>query len=192
MSTIYSTQKLTAFASCKQIAFGECAQVLAQIGSMTFPQDTSIRVFGDETGECLDFDLRVKVLTKSAMGKSALSTSVVRSMGRPRLEVVAGEVPLLPRHWEQFDRQPGGTSVALRRMVDEGRKIGQGRDSVRAPRETACRSMRNMAGALPGYEHAARALFRGNKALFEKAVAHWPADFGAQRSKPTAAGWIQT
>ena len=192
MSTIYSTQKLTAVASCKQIAFGECAQVLAQIGSMTLPQNTSIRVFDDETGECLDFDLRAQVPTKPAMGKTALSTLVVRSMGRPRLEVIAGEVTLLPRHCERFDCQPGGASVALRRLANESRKISQGRDTVRAPREATYRCMSNMAGALPEFRDAAQTLFRGNKVLFEKAVARWPADFGAQRSKPTAAGWIQT
>lgn len=192
MSTIYSTQKLMAVASCKQIGFGECEQVLAQIGSMTLPQDTSIRVFGDETGECLDFDLRAQVPTKPAMTKTALSTLVVRSMGRPRLEVVAGEVTLLPRHWERFDRQPGGASVALRRVVNKGQKIDQERDIVRAPREATYRFMGIMAGALPGFRGAAQALFRGNKALFEKAVARWPADFGAQRSKPTAAGWNRT
>ena len=192
MSTIYSTQKLTAVASCKQIAFGECAQVLAQLGSMTLPQDTSIRVFDDETGECLDFDLRAQVPTKPAMGKTALSTLVLRSMGRPRLEVVAGNVTLLPRHCERFDRQPGCASVALRRLANESRKISQGRDTVRAPREATYQCVGNMAGALPGFRDAAQALFRSNKALFEKALARWPADFGEQRSKPTSVGWNRT
>ena len=126
------------------------------------------------------------------MNKTARLASVVRSIGRPRLKVVPGEVTLLPRQWDWLDRQPGGASVALRRLVNKGRKIDRERDTVRAPREAAYRSISNMVGALPGFRGAAQALLRSNKALFEKAVARWPADFSAQRSKPTAAGWNRT
>jgi hypothetical protein len=33
-----------------------------------------------------------------------------------------------------------------------------------------------MAGDLPGFEEAARALFAGNRARFEEEIAAWPAD----------------
>ena len=42
-----------------------------------------------------------------------------RKPGRPKLGVVAREVTLLPRHWAWLNAQPGGASVALRRLVDD-------------------------------------------------------------------------
>ena len=42
--------------------------------------------------------------------------------GRPRLGVVAREVTLLPRHWEWLKMQPGGASVALRKLVESARR----------------------------------------------------------------------
>jgi hypothetical protein len=45
-----------------------------------------------------------------------------RGPGRPRLGVVAREVTLLPGHWEWLASQPGGASVALRRLVDAARR----------------------------------------------------------------------
>ncbi len=38
--------------------------------------------------------------------------------GRPRLGVTAREVTLLPRHWDWLATQPGGASVALRKLVE--------------------------------------------------------------------------
>ncbi|WP_154588585.1 DUF2239 family protein, partial [Bordetella pertussis] len=42
-----------------------------------------------------------------------------RGRGRPRLGVVAREVTLLPRHWDWLAGQPGGASVALRKLVEQ-------------------------------------------------------------------------
>ena len=42
-----------------------------------------------------------------------------RGRGRPKLGVVPREVTLLPRHWEWLAIQPGGASVALRKLVEE-------------------------------------------------------------------------
>ena len=44
-----------------------------------------------------------------------------RPRGRPKLGVVAREITLLPRHWEWLATQPGGASVALRKLVDAAR-----------------------------------------------------------------------
>ena len=193
MLNVQSSQNLIAFANFNQIAVGERPAVLAQLRAMTFPQDTSIRVFDDVTGECLDFDLRANALAESTVTVTvaALPEAAVRSVGRPRLGVVAREVTLLPRHWEWLNQQPGGASVALRRLVDDSRKANGGRDTVRAAREAAYRFMSNLASALPGFEDASRALFAGDKALFEERIAPWPADVRAQLGKLAAAGWGQ-
>ena len=99
-----------------------------------------------------------------------------RGPGRPKLGVVAREVTLLPRHWEWLAQQPGGASVAIRKLVEEARRTGEDRDRVRQAQEAAYRFMSAMAGNKPHYEDAIRALFAGEAARFEKLIAEWPAD----------------
>src|SRR5690606_37999937 len=99
-----------------------------------------------------------------------------RGPGRPKLGVVAREVTLLPRHWDWLAAQPGGASVALRRLVDEARRAAVDGDRRRAAQEAAYRFMQAMAGNEAGYEEAARALFAGDIARFEEHSLHWPDD----------------
>jgi hypothetical protein len=89
---------------------------------------------------------------------------------------VAREVTLLPRHWEWLNGQPGGASVALRKLVDEVRRANDGKDRVRQAREAAYRFMSVMAGNERGFEEATRALFAGDRERFGAFVASWPAD----------------
>ena len=53
---------------------------------------------------------------------------------------------MLPRHWEWLSRQPGGASVALRRLVDEARKQHGGRDRVRQAQEVTYRFLLAIGG----------------------------------------------
>jgi hypothetical protein len=85
-------------------------------------------------------------------------------------------VTLLPRHWDWLNLQPGGASVALRRLVDEARRTSGDRDRVRAAQEAAYRFMSAAAGNLPGYEEATRALFAYDRRKFAQLVADWPED----------------
>jgi hypothetical protein len=91
------------------------------------------------------------------------------------LGVVAREVTLLPRHWEWLNCQPGGASVALRKLVEDARRINQGKDRVRQSQEVTYRFMSAVTGNLPGFEEATRALFAGDLARFETEIADWPA-----------------
>jgi hypothetical protein len=101
----------------------------------------------------------------------------LRIPGRPpRLGVVAREVTLLPRHWEWLGAQPGGASVALRKLVEEARRSSGDRDRSRAAREAAYHFMSTMAGNLPGFEEASRALFADDRRRFGDLVAGWPGD----------------
>lgn len=102
-----------------------------------------------------------------------------RGPGRPKLGVVAREVTLLPRHWDWLSAQPGGASVALRRLVEEARKASAGRDAVRLAQQAAYRFMSSIAGNLPNYEDALRALFAGDEPRFKALTAGWPPDVGA-------------
>jgi len=68
-------------------------------------------------------------------------------------------VTLLPRHWDWLNTQPGGASVALRKLVEEARRTSGDRDRTRAAQEAAYHFMSSIAGDLPRFEEAARALF---------------------------------
>ena len=97
-----------------------------------------------------------------------------RTAGRPKLGVVPREVTLLPRHWDWLASQPGGASVALRKLVEHASRDARGADSQREARDSAYRFMHELAGDSPGFEEASRALFAGEAARLEQLVASWP------------------
>ncbi|HZJ02412.1 MAG TPA: DUF2239 family protein, partial [Thermoleophilia bacterium] len=90
--------------------------------------------------------------------------------------VVGREVTLLPRHWEWLNAQPGGASVALRKLVEQARRANEGKDRVRRSQEGAFRFMSAMAGNEPGFEEATRALFAGDRQRFEHHSESWSVD----------------
>ncbi len=115
--------------------------------------------------------------------KSSGTSNDSRGRGRPKLGVVAREVTLLPRHWEWLSEQPGGASVALRKLVEQAKRANLYKDKERIARESTYKFMSVMAGNLPGFEEAARALFAHDSLLFEKCIEKWPADFIVQIKK---------
>ena len=56
-------------------------------------------------------------------------------------------------------------------------------------REAAYRFMTAIAGDLPGFEEAARALFAGDQARFDEFVAPWPKDVRSHLCKLAAQAW---
>lgn len=115
----------------------------------------------------------------------------VRPPGRPKLGVTAREVTLLPRHWEWLAGQPGGASVALRRLVDEARRRQDGAERLRAAQDATYRFISVMAGNLAGYEDALRALYRKDRAGFEEMTRIWPDDV-AEHARRLAAPVFET
>lgn len=173
----------TAFAGLRRIATGPLEDTVLQAkaaidGGATEP----VLVFEDRSGTQLDFDWRggpddVRRRLTSHPHFAAPATATERSgPGRPRLGVVSREVSLLPRHWDWLAGQSGGASATLRRLVDEARKRDAGRDDARRAREAASRFLWAVAGNLPGFEEASRALFAGDDARLSGLVAGWPAD----------------
>ncbi|TAI59548.1 DUF2239 family protein, partial [Bradyrhizobium sp. Leo170] len=67
-------------------------------------------------------------------------------------------------------------SVALRKLVDEARRSSGDRDRQRAARDAAYHFMSAMAGNLPKFEEASRALFADDRRRFVGEIAEWPPD----------------
>lgn len=143
--------------------------------------DVPILVFNDSDGRVIDLDLRgsdadIVARLPADSEREAESSSEAPGPGRPKLGVVAREVTLLPRHWEWLSAQPGGASVALRKLVEEARRQGSEADRRRQSQEAAYRFISAMAGNEAGFEEAARALFAGKQEDFSAAQASWPED----------------
>jgi hypothetical protein len=66
--------------------------------------------------------------------------------------------------------------VALRKLVEQARRANAGKDRVRRSQEAAYRFMTAMAGNLPGFEEALRALFAGDPGRFDRETEDWPCD----------------
>ncbi|WP_044559635.1 DUF2239 family protein [Azospirillum sp. B4] len=172
--------RCTAFAGTRHLATGTLVEAaLAAKAAQDAGDDSLIFIFNDATGRAVDVDLRgpaEAVRGRLAPAFPADLTPAPPRPGRPKLGVVAREVTLLPRHWEWLNTQPGGASVALRKLVDAARHANEGADRVRQAQEAAYRFMSTMAGDRPGFEEAARALFAGDAALFQQHSQDWPAD----------------
>ncbi|HYH00583.1 MAG TPA: DUF2239 family protein [Terriglobales bacterium] len=173
----------TAFQDQRRLASGSLRDVIAAAKtSIDVSSQTPIIIFDDNTGRTVEVDFRGttdQVLARVGVHASesrAADPERERRPGRPKLGVVAREVTLLPRHWEWLNRQPGGASVALRKLVEEARRSHQARDRARQSQEAVNRCMTIMAGDLPGYEEASRAFYRGDRQRFDQLTASWPPD----------------
>jgi hypothetical protein len=192
----------TAFSSDRRIASGPLQTVaLAVKRAIKGGAANNVLIFDDATGRQIDVDIRgsdkaiVDRLAQRAASQSADSAQsgrppppVVdsvdanaaadksRSRGRPKLGVVAREVTLLPRHWEWLATQPGGASVALRKLVEEARRTHAESDKRRKAQESAYHFMSAIAGNMSGFEEATRALFANDQERFREWVAAWPDD----------------
>jgi hypothetical protein len=164
--------KFTAFDGDRRLAAGSRTELVAAINArLSDRPDATILIFNDATGAQVDFDLRERAESRPAAQRS--SADETRGPGRPKLGVVAREVTLLPRHWEWLAKQPGGASVTLRKLVEEARRANPAADA-RDAQERAYRFMSAMAGNLPDFEEATRALFAKDRKRFEKLIRAWP------------------
>jgi hypothetical protein len=166
--------RYTAFNGTRILATGELPEVaLRAKEALDQGSDAAVLIFDDRTSRLMELDLRGQpdeVLRRLEPPP--------RRPGRPRLGVVAREVTLLPRHWEWLGQQPGGASVALRKLVEEARRTHSEADRGRMAQEACYRFMHTMAGDRPGFEDAVRALYAGDGGRFERLVGLWPSDIG--------------
>jgi hypothetical protein len=176
-----------AFAHGKCVASGAPRKVATELKAFVDSNpEVNVLVLDAVTSESVEIDLRgsmstvlrrlPKLPTSEVAVIVASKTPATRAAGRPKLGVIAREVTLLPRHWEWLATQPGGASVALRKLVEHAQHANRHEDRVRQAREAAYRFMSVMAGNEPGFEEATRALFASDLARLRELIKKWPAD----------------
>ncbi len=143
-------------------------------------------ILDGETSQPVEIDFRGTAEDLAARLKVPPPNPEPRRPGRPKLGVVPREVTLLPRHWEWLAAQPGGASVALRKLVEEARRKGEGKQRIRQAQESAYRFLTTMAGNEPGYEEGLRALFAADAERFHMYASAWPPDVKAHALKLAA------
>lgn len=168
-----------AFAGTARLAAGTLAEVaVAAKRALERHAWARVLVFDAATGAVVDLDLRGSEAEIAARYAPAAPPASRR--GRPKLGVVAREVTLLPRHWAWLAGQPGGASVALRKLVEAARKADEAAGAARTRTEAAYRFMSALAGDLAGFEDAARALFAHDRERLTQGVRDWPPDIRDQ------------
>ena len=138
--------------------------VLCMIGQVLIDKDT-------KTATILDFGQAVPISNEDREGGLDLLTVIGKA------------------DWGWLAAQPGGASVALRKLVENALREAEGPDRVRASREAAYRFMTAMAGDQPGYEEATRMLFAGDWVAFDAAIEAWPADVRDYARRLAEGGW---
>lgn len=183
----------TSFEGMHRIATGTLQEVVSRTKDvLDHGEKAPVLIFDDVSSELIEVDFRgtaADVLSRLAKSDAAaLESAAVASVtpateegasrgpGRPKLGVVAREVTLLPRHWDWLNSQSGGASVALRKLVDEARRANENKDRIRQAQAATYRFLSAMAGNLPDFEEATRALFAPDVRRFNDLIEAWPKD----------------
>ena len=179
----------TCFAGERLMAAGPAEQVARAAAAAEDAGLARVVIFEDRTGRQMELDRRgaAPTLAGTSMPIEEDAPRVASGRGRPRLGVVAREVTLLPRHWQWLETQPGGASAALRRLVEQARREGADKDRAGEAQQATYRVMSVLAGNLPQFEEATRALYARNDAMFDAIVARWPDDVRTYISRLAAA-----
>jgi len=181
----------TAFLEGRRLACGPLHEVaVAVLRAQQVQAEAYPLVFSNASGKSADLDLRGGEEAVAARYTVAAPVPVPKGRGRPKLGVIAREVTLLPEHWDWLAAQPGGASVALRKLVHEARRNGGDREQTRQAHDRAYHAMSTLAGHLAGFEEASRALFAGDRERLMAQMAAWPQDVQAyvlQLAEPVAA-----
>lgn len=189
------TPHYTAFDGHRILAAGPLADVALAVKRAMSTSSSQPLVFNDTTGQQTDLDLRgddAAIIARHASSieveadASEAPDAQPRGRGRPKLGVVPREVTLLPRHWDWLAAQPGGASVALRKLVEQARRDNEAQDQTRQRQEAAYRFMSSITGNLPGFEEATRALYASDRERFAQCIAAWPEDV---RDYAVRLGW---
>ncbi|MCB9495959.1 MAG: DUF2239 family protein [Fibrobacteria bacterium] len=187
-----------AFLGTEMLAEGPLPEVLEAAHALPSTRSADVLFFEASTGTQTDFDRRgtlaqtlARLESHPALGGAPdprpgkfspivreEAAPAARGPGRPRLGVVCREVCLLPDHWDWLSAQKGGPSVALRRLVLEAMRRNPSSTEADGKRAMLDRILSVVAGDLPGYEAASRALWAKDVETFERLVEVWPGSIG--------------
>lgn len=167
----------TAFIDMTRVAEGPPDTVAAALATRgEGPHPAGLLVFCDRTGAQIDLDLSGRPAEDRPPRGFRPDGTARRGPGRPKLGVRAREVTLLPRHWEWLATRRGGASAELRRLVETAMRAADSAPAAAAGRDAAYAFLTAIAGNLPGYEAAIRALYAEGGRGFAAAIAAWPDD----------------
>lgn len=185
MKTTYPNT-YTSFMGHRRIASGPMlTNVLAVKKVLESRVNDPVLIFDDVTGRFVDVNTqgtdeelaqRYAPVDAPEVEVEQTEKEAPRGRGRPKLGVVPREVTLLPRHWDWLATQPGGASVALRKLVEEARRASSAKDQRRQAQERTYNFMTAIGGDLPGFEETMRALFADELEHFKTLLADWPED----------------
>jgi len=180
MRTEAIPEQFTAFVGQRHLATGTVESVVGVVKAEFDAGADGILVFRDRDGSQVDFDLSGSLEeTLARISEHALFASALPKRagpGRPRLGVISRELSLLPRHWDWLEQQSGGASATVRRLVETASRAERPEDSARQARDAAGKFMWTMAGNLPNFEEATRALYAGDRRRLALQICEWPAD----------------
>jgi uncharacterized protein len=173
------------FADGVLLACGSIAPVFAAFQA-AHAEGRPVQVFRDGDARPVDFHPDD---TPGAAERRIAGLAPTAARGRPKLGVVGREVTLLPRHWDWLAAQPGGASVALRKLVEIAMRDRGGAEAARRARESAHRFLTAVGGDRPGYEAALRSLYAGDRQAFDAVMASWPKDLAAYAQRLASLAW---
>src|SRR3974390_17231 len=165
------------FLGSKRLATGPLRQV-ALVAKKAVDRGAQRRVliYNESPARSIEIDVRGSDAELLSKLTDHAPPPLLRKRGRPRLGVVARDVTLLPHHWQWLSSQPGGASIAIRKLVDAARHANQGSDRRRERRAAAYQFMSAMARGLANFEEAALALKAHDGERFALLTRSWPAD----------------
>ena len=179
----------TAFDGERRLASGPLIDVaMAVKAALAAGAEGPLLAFDDATGAVIDLDLRGARADVAARLAAAAGEPPAPPRGRGR--------PKSRRRRSRSDAHAAALGMArraARRRVGGAAPSGRSGPALqRRPgpharaQEAAYRFMSAMAGDLPGFEEATRALFAKDRTRFEQLVAQWPGDVGAYAAKLAA------
>jgi hypothetical protein len=191
-----------AFEGFRRIAAGKLAHVARKTKAVLDSGERApVLIFDESSSTLVEVDFRgtleqvlrrleTPAVATLPQAEAPTQAAAARGPGRPKLGVVAREVTLLPRHWEWLASQPGGASVALRKLVEEARRDRRMEDLRRQKQEAAYQFLHALAGNLPGFEEVTRALFAPQPERFDELTQPWPRDVRDHARKLAKAAFV--